>query len=78
MSRTSTTGLIKTVQMTFPAGTFVGIILLDEAVGIGHGTIASGTIASSPTLTYTVTSPVNIPAGTKIRLELKFLYCRRC
>ena len=40
-------------------------LVFNEAEGIGPGTVGT----SGQTITYTVTSAVNIPAGTKIRLE---------
>lgn len=69
--KTSTTGIIKTIQMTFPPGTYAGTALLVEAVGIGPGTlITSGTTAKGQTITYTITNAVNVPANTKIRIQL--------
>jgi hypothetical protein len=63
---TSVPGAIKTIQVTFPAGTTVpSSASFNEAEGIGPGTVSK----SGQTLTYTVTNAVNVPAGTKIRLE---------
>ncbi|MPZ08121.1 MAG: hypothetical protein GEU26_17185 [Nitrososphaeraceae archaeon] len=71
MFRTSTSGVIKTVEMDFPPGTYVGAALLVEAIGIGPGKIShSGTTATGQTITYTVDNAVNIPAFTKIRIQL--------
>ena len=57
--------------MTFHPGTYAGTALLVEAVGIGPGTIiTSGTTATGQTITYTITNVVNIPANTKIRIQL--------
>jgi prealbumin domain-containing protein len=63
---TGLTGAIKTIQVTFPAGTVVPTsAFFNEAEGIGPGTVSK----SGQTITYTVTNAVSIPAGTKIRLE---------
>lgn len=63
---TGTSGAIKRIQVTFPAGTTVPTgASFNEAEGIGPGTVSK----SGQTLTYTVTNAVNVPAGTKIRLE---------
>ena len=64
---TSTTGTIKFIDITFPAGTVIGATpLLVEREGIGAGTAAK---TSATEIRYTVTSAVSVPAGTKIRLE---------
>jgi hypothetical protein len=69
--RTATAGVIKHIEMAFPPGTYVGAAVLVEAVGIGPGTIAaSGSTATGMTLTYTVTSEVNVPALTRIRIQV--------
>jgi hypothetical protein len=63
---TSSSGAIKTIQVTFPAGTVIPTgAFFNEADGIGPGTASK----SGQTVTYTVTNPVNVAAGTKIRLE---------
>jgi hypothetical protein len=63
---TSTAGVIKKIQVTFPLGTTVPTSAsFNEAEGIGPGTVSK----TGQTLTYTVTNAVNVPAGTKIRLE---------
>jgi hypothetical protein len=63
---TATAGAIKTIQVTFPAGTTIPSgAFFNEAEGIGQGTASK----SGQTITYTVTNAVNVPAGTKIRLE---------
>ncbi len=63
---TATSGTIKRIQVTFPAGTAVPTgASFNEAEGIGPGTVRT----SGQTITYTVTNAVNVPAGTKIRLE---------
>jgi hypothetical protein len=64
--RTSTAGVIKTITMDFPAGFNVAAWTTLENARIGDGSLA----ASGQTLTYTVTNPVNIPAQTKIRIEV--------
>jgi len=63
---TATTGTIKTIAITFPAGFGVGTTKLIESSGIGAGTIS----ISTQTVTYTVNSPVSVPAGTKIMIIL--------
>jgi hypothetical protein len=63
---TSTTGAIDKIRMDFPAGTGVGAAGIIERVGIGGGTL----LKSGSSITYDVTSPVSIPAGTFIRLEM--------
>ena len=64
---TSTTGTIKFIDITFPAGTVIGATpLLVEREGIGAGTAAK---SSATGIRYTVTSAVSVPAGTQIRLE---------
>jgi hypothetical protein len=63
---TSTTGAIDKIEMQFPAGTVVAAAGLIERVGIGGGTL----LKSGSSITYDVTTPVSIPAGTFIRLEM--------
>ena len=63
---TAISGPIKFIQVTFPAGTTIPSgAFFNEAEGIGPGTASK----SGQTITYTVTNAVNVPAGTKIRLE---------
>ena len=62
---TATTGAIKRIEVVFPVGTITSAARLIEVQGIGAGSI----INSGTTVTYVVTSPVSIPAGTNIRLE---------
>ncbi len=63
---TATTGTIKTVEITFPAGTNIAAAGFIERVGIGPGFFSK----AGTTLTYNVQSAVNVPAGTFIRFEL--------
>jgi hypothetical protein len=63
---TSTTGAIDKIRMDFPAGTGIGAAGIIERVGIGGGTL----LKSGSSITYDLTSPVSIPAGTFIRLEM--------
>jgi len=66
--KTATTGTIKTIHMTFPTGFDVSSATkLIERSGIGAGILSA---PSSTTLIYTVNSPVIVPAGTTIRLEI--------
>jgi hypothetical protein len=68
---TATTGVIKTITITFPAGFALGNALILEATGIGPGTIAlSGSVSTGETLTYTVANAVSVPAHTTIRFEI--------
>ena len=63
---TAISGPIKFIQVTFPAGTTIPSgAFFNEAEGIGPGTASK----SGQTITYTVANAVNVPAGTKIRLE---------
>src|SRR5919106_2831182 len=71
---TVTAGAIKTMQVTFPAGTTIPSgAFFNEAEKCVPGsacTELTGTATKSgQTITYTITNAVNIPAGTKIRLE---------
>src|SRR5918996_876509 len=70
----ATTGAIKTIEVTFPAGTTIpSSAFFNEAEKCVPGsncTVLTGTASKSgQTITYTVTNAVNVPAGTKIRLE---------
>jgi hypothetical protein len=59
------------VEIDFPPGTYVGAATLIETVGLGAGTIAaSGTTGAGMKIKYTVTNEVNVPALTKIRIQL--------
>ncbi|MGI0045376.1 MAG: hypothetical protein ACRD47_16870, partial [Nitrososphaeraceae archaeon] len=62
---TSTAGALDRIRMDFPAGTNIAAAGVIERVGIGGGTL----LKSGSSITYDVTTPVNIPAGTFIRLE---------
>lgn len=65
---TATTGTIKIIQMSFPSSFDVSAATkLIERSGIGSGSLSA---QSSTNLIYTVTSPVSVPAGTTIRLEI--------
>jgi len=64
---TATTGTIKTIVMTFPSGFSLAFVpALIERSGIGDGLLS----VSGTTLSYTVSNPVNVPAGTIIKLEI--------
>ena len=67
---TTTSGMIKSIDMVFPAGFIVSITKLIEKSGIGEGAILTSNSPNGPMVTYTVTSPVNIAAGIPIRFEL--------
>lgn len=64
---TATAGVIKTIEVTFPAGTTIPSALVNEVVGIGPGTPSK---SGQTTIVYTIANVVNVPAGTKIRLEI--------
>ena len=71
---TATTGTIKKIEVTFPPGTGVpssaSFNEAEKCVPGGNCTILTGTTSKSgQTLTYTITNAVNVPVGTKIRLE---------
>jgi hypothetical protein len=63
---TSTTGAIDKIRMDFPFTTNIAAAGLIERIGIGGGTL----LKSGSSITYDVTTPVSIPAGTFIRLEM--------
>jgi hypothetical protein len=63
---TSTTGAIDKIRMDFPFDTNIGASGVIEKVGIGGGTL----LKAGSAITYDVTTPVSIPAGTFIRLEI--------
>jgi hypothetical protein len=63
--QTATSGAIGTVDVTFPSGIFISPTTTVEATGLGPGSSSVG----GQTLTYTVNSPVKIPAAKTIRLE---------
>jgi hypothetical protein len=65
--KTATTATIKTIEMTFPSSFDLTLATkYIERGGIGSGSLSS----SGSTLQYTVNSPVSVPAGTTIRLEI--------
>ena len=64
--RTGSTGVVKSLEITFPQGTNIVNAVLMEESGIGPG---SGSITGQK-LTFTITSPVSVPSGTTIRLEI--------
>lgn len=63
---TATTGTIKVITITFPAGFNIANAKLIEASGIGAGGIS----VAGQTLTYTVNSAVSVPAGKSIMIML--------
>jgi len=66
--RTATAGMIKFILMTFPSDFDIsGAPRLVERSGIGSGSVSP---PSNSTLIYTLSNPVNVPAGTLIRLEI--------
>ena len=63
---TATTGLIASVDITFPAGFDISNVAVGAVTGIGAGVVA----ATGQVVTYIVIAPVNVPAGTAITIEL--------
>jgi hypothetical protein len=71
MFKTATTGTIKTIHMTFPNDFDLSAATrIIEKSGIGSGSISLSCSISSCDLKYIVSSPVSVPAGTSIRLEI--------
>jgi hypothetical protein len=68
--KTATSGTIRQVLLTFPAGTIVSSAAVVEASGIGPGTFSN----SGQTVTYTVTSPTTIAAGVTVRLQVDYIF----
>jgi hypothetical protein len=63
----ATTATIETIEMNFPASfDLTAATRLIENSGIGSGSLS----VTGSTLKYTVSSPVSVPAGTSIRLEI--------
>lgn len=65
---TSVSGTLSSITMTVPSGT-AGTPTVAANVGLGAGTVA----LAGTTLTYTITSPVNVSAGTAINLQISGL-----
>ena len=72
MFKTATTGTIKAIHMTFPNSFDVSAAnKYIERSGIGPGSLSAPSCSiSNCELKYTVSSPVSVPAGTTIRLEI--------
>lgn len=71
---TATTATIKTIEMSFPSDFDVRFIFgpnprVIEKSGIGSGSLSNPSDSDSK-LVYTLSSPVSVSAGTKIRLEI--------
>jgi hypothetical protein len=71
---TTTSGAIKTIEVTFPAGTTIPagayFNTAEKCVPGTDCTEMTGTVSKSgQTITYTITNAVNVPGGTKIVLE---------
>lgn len=64
---TTTTGTIDKIDITFPAGTIVGAAGVIERVGI---TGPASVTKSGTTVTLDLNTPVSVPAGTFVRLEM--------
>ena len=65
-STTTVTGTIATLEAVFPAGFDVSGATLGAVSGISAGTIS----VMGQTVIYTVTTPVSVPSGTVISVEL--------
>jgi hypothetical protein len=63
---TKTTGTIKTIVIDFPSSFKIDLTKIIERSGIGSGSLS----VQGQSLVYTVSSPVSVPSGTTIRLEL--------
>jgi len=66
---TATSGIIKTMTFTISGGTLAGTPAIVTNYGISAGTVG----LAANVITYTVTTPVTIPAGIPIFLELSGL-----
>jgi hypothetical protein len=63
---TITTGNIKTVDIAFPAGFNVSGVVLGTVSNLGEGAIS----VAGQVITYTVTNPAQVAAGTAISIAL--------
>jgi hypothetical protein len=63
---TATAGTIKYVDITFPADFDVSGVAVGTPTGITAGTVAD----AGQVVTYTVTTAINVPADTDIKIEL--------
>jgi len=68
MFTTTKTDVIKTIEIQFQSGTKCKPEIPNLANGIGPGTLTCDT--NTGLATYTVTSPVSVPAGTTITMLL--------
>jgi len=71
--RTATTGTIKTIEINFPPLSVDprNATIMIEKINIGSGKLVGlFDMVSLSRLTFTVTNPVSIAAGTNIRLEV--------
>jgi hypothetical protein len=78
--KTATTGTIKTIEIVFTPGSGINpsnTTILIERVGIGAGTISGSNVSGVPKLTYTVTTPVSVAAGTTVRLEAPKIFANQ-
>jgi hypothetical protein len=64
--KTATVGTIKSVTMSVPSGT-AGTAAVGSVYGLGAGTIS---LSGGNLLTYTVTSAISVPAGTRVYLTV--------
>ena len=63
---TATTGTIKVITITFPAG----FNILSSKLILASGISSGGISVAGQTLTYTVNSAVSVPSGTNIIIDL--------
>jgi hypothetical protein len=64
--KTTSAGIIKNIELTFPTGSNLNTAVLLEVSGVGSG-LAS---ISGQKLTYAITTAANVPASATIRLEV--------
>jgi hypothetical protein len=74
MFLTASSGTIKKIEVTFPAGTAIpsGAFFNEAEKCVPDSDcieLTGPASKSGQTITYTITNAVNVPAGTKIRLE---------
>ena len=63
---TATAGIVKSMEITFPAGFNIASSKLIEVQGIGVGSIS----VTGQILKYTVSSPVSIPAARSVKIMI--------
>jgi hypothetical protein len=64
--RTTSAGIIKNIELTFPTGSNLNSAVLLEVSGVGSGSAS----ISGQKLTYSISTAANVPSATTIRLEV--------